>query len=103
MNGFNRLIQNHINSPEPNYTAAEIPIVNGLKSSFDSATQNGLEPEKIVKMVSIMALLSQRGITVDDFQNHNQLFVSMCINSDFSIMDHNIQHIFDQMKLVRNS
>jgi len=103
MNGYNRLIQNYNNSPQPNYTAAEIPIVNGLKNNFDSAVQNGLEPEKIVKMVSIMTLLSQRGITVDDFQNYDQLFVSLCIYSDFSIMDHNIQHIFTQMNLARNS
>ena len=103
MNGFNRLIQNHINSPSPNYTAAETPHVNNLKNNFDSAVQNGLEPEKIVKMVSIMTLLSQKGINVVGFQNHDQLFVTMCINSNFSIMDHNIQHIFNQLCLARNS
>ena len=103
MNGFNRLIQNHINSPPPNYTAAEISHVNNLSNNFEFAVQSGLESEKIVKMVSIMTLLSQRGITVDDFENHNRLFVLLCMYTDFSIMDHNIQNIFNQMKLARNS
>lgn len=103
MQSFNNLIQSQINSPKPNYTPAQIPLVDNLKQNFDSAVQNGLEPTKIVKMVSIMTLLTQRGITVDDLQRHNALFVQLCMESDFSVMDHNINHIFNQMNLARNA
>ena len=103
MNSFNNLIQTHINSPQPNYTPAEIPHVNNMKDEFNAAVQNGLEPTKIVKMLSIMTLIVERGITVDDLQRHNQLFVQLCMDSDFSIMDYNINHIFNQMNLARNA
>ena len=103
MNEFNVLVQNCVNSAEPNYTPAEIPIVNNLKDHFTNAIQSGLNPVEVVKMVSIISLLLQKGINVDDLQNHNQLLVSLCINSEFSIMDNNINHIFNQMILARNS
>lgn len=103
MNSFNNLVQNTINSPNPNYTPAEIPLIADLENNFDAAVQSGLEPEKIVKMVSIMCLVSQRGITIDDLQNHNNLFVQLCLDSNFSIMDHNINNIVDELTRARNT
>jgi len=101
MNSFNNLVQTAINSPKPNYTPYEKTLVDGLENSFDSAVQNGLEPEKIIKMTSIMCLVLQRGITVDDLQNHNALFVTLCMESDFSIMDHNITNIVNRISRVK--
>ena len=54
MNSFNNLVQTTINSPKPNYTPAEKPLIVDLENNFNAAVQNGLEPEKIVKMVSII-------------------------------------------------
>lgn len=106
MNSFSNLVQT-ISVVEPVYTAAETPLMNKLKNdvknNFESAVRNGLEPEKIVKMVSIMSLLIQNGITPDDLQNHQQLFVTLCMDSDFSIMDTNINHILCQINLAKNS
>jgi hypothetical protein len=87
--------------PKPNYTPYEKTLINNLENSFDSAVQNGLEPEKIVKMVSIMCLVSQRGITYDDLQNHGALFIQLCMESDFSIMDHNITNIVNRINRVK--
>jgi len=103
MNGFNNLIQDYVNQPKPNYTQAQVPFINNLKANLNNAVQNGLEPEKIVRMTGIMTLLIEKGITVDDFQHHQQLFVILCIQSDFSVMDHNINYIFNQMNIARNA
>ena len=98
MNPSNNLIEHNIKSLQPNYTAAEIPHINNLNNN--SVQQNGLEPEKTV---NIMILLLQRGITVDDFRNHITLFSSLCTNSDFSITDDNINHIFNEINMAKNS
>ncbi len=103
MNQFTNLVQTTVNMPKPNYSPAEIPLINNLKNNFNTAVQNGLEPEKIVKLVSIMCLVSERGITMDDLQNHNNLFVQLCMDSDFSIMDHNINDIVDRINRAKNT
>jgi len=103
MNSFNNLIQTTVNMPKPNYTPAEKPLIDNLENSFDAAVQNGLEPEKIVKMVSIMCLIIERGIPLDVLQNHNNLFLTMCMESDFSVMDHNINNIVNRLVRARNA
>jgi len=103
MEQFNNLLQTTINSPKPNYTPAEEPLINNLKHNFNTAVESGLEPANIFKMVSIMSLISQKGITFDDLQNHNNLFVKLCMDSNFSIMDHNINNIVNQINRAKNS
>lgn len=103
MNSFTNLVQTTVNMPKPNLSPAEAPLIDNLKANFNSAVQNGLEPEKIVKMVSIMCLVTERGITVDDLQNHNGLFVQLCLNSDFSVMDHNINNIVLRLNRAKNT
>ena len=103
MEQFNNLLQTTINSPKPNYTPAEEPLINNLKHNFNTAVERGLEPANIFKMVSIMSLISQKGITFDDLQNHNNLFVKLCMDSNFSIMDHNINNIVNQINRAKNS
>ena len=102
MEQFNNLLQTTINMPKPNYSPAEKPLIDNLTNSFDSAVQSGLDPIKIVKMVSIMTLVTQRGISIDDIQNHNNLFVTLCMESDFSIMDHNINNIVLEINRAKN-
>jgi hypothetical protein len=65
--------------------------------------RNGLEPEKIFKMISIMTLVSERGIDLEDLQNYNNLFAQLCLDSDFSIMDHNIDNIVNEINRAKNS
>lgn len=107
MEQFNNLLQTTINSPKPNYTPAEEPLINNLKANltdnFNTAVESGLEPANIFKMVSIMSLISQKGITFEDLQNHNNLFVQLCMDSNFSIMDHNINNIVHQINRAKNS
>lgn len=86
---------------QPVYTPAETPLIDNLKNEFNTAVNNGLEPTKIVKMVSIMALVSERGIT--DLQTHQALFVQLCMDSNFSVMDHNINHIVHQLNQAKNA
>ena len=54
------------------------------------------------KMVKLLNLVSQRGISINDLQNQVDLFVTLCIYSDFSVMDHNINNIVNQLTRYRN-
>lgn len=97
MESFNDLVQTTVNKPKPNYTPSEAPLVDNLTNNFNKAVENGLEPRKIFKMVSIMTLVSERGITPIQLHNNIQLFTKLCIESDFSITDSNINDIFNQL------
>ncbi len=101
MNSFTNLLQS-LPTIQPVYTPAEKPLIDGLRNNFNTAVNNGLEPTKIVKMVSIMALVSERGITIEDLQTHQALFVQLCMDSDFSVMDYNINHIVYQLNQAKN-
>ena len=103
MESFRNLVENTINMPEPNYTPAQTPLINNLKNHMTHAVNTGLDPAKIVKLTGIMCLIIERGIKIEDIQNHNNLFLSLCTDSDFSVMDHNIDHIVNQMNAARNA
>jgi len=72
-------------------------------SLSNSTRKNGLEHGKIVDIIYIILLLIKKGITEDDFRTHIKLFSSLCENSDFSIMDDNINHIFNEINLAKTS
>jgi hypothetical protein len=103
MNSFNNLVQTTVGISKPNFTPAETPLIDDLKNSFNSAVQNGVEPEEVVKLVSIMCLVTQGGIAIEDLQTYNNVFIKLCIDSDFSVMDHNIINIVNQINLAKNS
>lgn len=87
MESFNNLIA-------PNTTEIISPI-NDIKKNFDSAVQNGLESEELVKMTCVMELLSHKVVTTEDFQRHNKLFLQLFQDGDFSA----IGGIFTQLTL----
>ena len=78
----------------------DIPLVDNLKNSFNSNNQNYLEI--IIKIVSIVRLVAQKGIFIDDLQNHNKLFCKLCVDSNLSITDDNIDNIVNQIIIVKN-
>jgi hypothetical protein len=101
MNSYNNLVQTTVGMSKPNFSPAETPLIDNLKNSFNSAVQNGVEPEEVIKMVSIMCLVTERGIAIEDLRTYNDLFTHLCIDSDFSIMDHNIDNIVNQINLAK--
>lgn len=100
MNSYNQLVQGHQNNQPITYTPAQKPFVSQLEEQFNQAVQNGLEPEKVKNLTCIMCMVLEKGISLDHLQQHLNLFLTLCINSDFSIMDHNVNHIVGQLKLV---
>jgi hypothetical protein len=101
---FNNMMRDYktMNTTTPMVTAAENPHVNNLTDSFDNAVTNGLDPVNIVKITCIMSLIMNKGITIDDIQTHLHLFIRLCMDSDFSVMDNNILNIVNQINAAKN-
>ena len=109
MDSYNDLIENFLNNRERRISNNEFDnMENNLKEKFDSIIKkscysNGLEEsenlvKQVVKMVIIILVLRQKDINIDDIQM-NQL----CINSDFSVINHDINNIFNLINFEKNT
>lgn len=88
------------NFEEPNYTPAQQLKINELTAEFDNAVNNGVDPLNVVKMITIMSILENKGIATERLQNNHQLIAQLCLESNFDLRDANINYIFERVNAI---
>jgi hypothetical protein len=79
------------------------PVPPALKPLENEFKQNwGLEPQEVLNMVLIMSIINNLGISVQKMDEHKLLLINLCMESDFSTTDDNINHIVNALRMRIN-
>jgi hypothetical protein len=63
----------------------------------NNALNNGLEPNVMLNMTYIIALINKKGLSIEKIENNIDLLLHLCTNSNYSTTDTNIDYIVDIM------
>lgn len=84
-------------------TAAEKPHIQELENKMTEAVQKGLNPQAVLNMTTIICILVENGISVDILEKHHILISGLCIISNHSTDDNNINNIINQIRQAENT
>lgn len=66
--------------------------------ALTNALFGGLNRTQVARCVMIISLVLENGCNVDDLQSNLQIFIKLCLDSDFSIENSNIDLIVNKIK-----
>ena len=99
---LNEMIIDFNAKPQIPLSPAQIPFEQEFKAHLTNAVVNGgLEHQKVLNMTLIFCLLNKRGLSLDVIQENNALLCHLCMASDFSTSDSNIDNIINTITLAQ--